>query len=178
MNDAPSLISVRWKQCLAVLNHLLKAKFQLFFFLANWNEKKNYIAYNIPREIILSLKVFTFLSFSNESINRLWKDILGCQEPDILVSRATGYGLDNQRFRVWVPVGSRLFFTLSRPARLSGPRSLLSNAYRGLRGRGVKLTTHLQPVPRSRKCGAINPFPHTPSWRSAKLIKNRDNFTF
>jgi hypothetical protein len=33
--------------------------------------------------------------------------------------------------------------------------------------RGVKLTTHLQLVPRSRKCGSIHPFPHTPSWRSA-----------
>jgi hypothetical protein len=34
-------------------------------------------------------------------------------------------------------------------------------------GRGVKLTTHLQLVPRSRKCGPIQPFPHTPSWHTA-----------
>jgi hypothetical protein len=27
--------------------------------------------------------------------------------------------------------------------------------------------THLQLVPRSRKCGSIHPLPHTPSWRSA-----------
>jgi hypothetical protein len=33
--------------------------------------------------------------------------------------------------------------------------------------RGVKLTTHLQLVPRSRKCGSIHPLPHMPSWRSA-----------
>jgi hypothetical protein len=32
----------------------------------------------------------------------------------------------------------------------------------------VKLTTHLQLVPRSRKCGSIHPLPHTPSWRSAR----------
>jgi hypothetical protein len=38
---------------------------------------------------------------------------------------------------------------------------------RGYSGRGVKLTTHLQLVPRSRKCGSIHPLPHTPSWRSA-----------
>jgi hypothetical protein len=31
----------------------------------------------------------------------------------------------------------------------------------------VKLTTHLQLVPRSRKCGSIDPLPHTPSCRSA-----------
>jgi hypothetical protein len=41
----------------------------------------------------------------------------------------------------------------------------------------VKLT-HLQLVPRSRKCGSIQPLPHTPSWRSAYLVKHRDNFTF
>jgi hypothetical protein len=28
----------------------------------------------------------------------------------------------------------------------------------------VKLTTHLQLVPRSRKCGSIHPLPHTSSW--------------
>jgi hypothetical protein len=38
---------------------------------------------------------------------------------------------------------------------------------RGQSGRGVKLTTHLQLVPKSRKCGPIHPLPHMPSWRSA-----------
>jgi hypothetical protein len=33
-------------------------------------------------------------------------------------------------------------------------------------------------VPKSRKCGSIHPLPHTPSWRSASLVKHRDNFTF
>jgi hypothetical protein len=37
---------------------------------------------------------------------------------------------------------------------------------RGQSGRGVKLITHLQIVPRSRKCGSIHPLPHTPSWSS------------
>jgi hypothetical protein len=35
------------------------------------------------------------------------------------------------------------------------------------RGRGVKLTTHLHLVPRSRKRGSIHPLPHTSSCRSA-----------
>jgi hypothetical protein len=30
----------------------------------------------------------------------------------------------------------------------------------------VKLTTHLQLVPRSRKCGSIHPLPYTSSWRN------------
>jgi hypothetical protein len=41
----------------------------------------------------------------------------------------------------------------------------------------MKLTTHLQLVPRSRKYGSIHPLPHMPSWRSAELVKHRDNFT-
>jgi hypothetical protein len=31
---------------------------------------------------------------------------------------------------------------------------------------GVKLTTHLQLVPRSRKRGTIHPLPHSPPWRT------------
>jgi hypothetical protein len=42
----------------------------------------------------------------------------------------------------------------------------------------VKLTTHLQLVSRSRKCGSIHPLHHTPFWRSVLLVKHRDNFTF
>jgi hypothetical protein len=34
-------------------------------------------------------------------------------------------------------------------------------------GRGLKLTTHLQLVSRSRKCRSIHPLPHMASWRSA-----------
>jgi hypothetical protein len=84
---------------------------------------------------------------------------------------------------VRVPVGSRILSSPLRPNRLWGPPNLLSNGYRrlfprGLSGRGVKLTTHLQLVPRSRKCGPIHPLPHTLSWRSAQLVKHRDNFAF
>jgi hypothetical protein len=45
-------------------------------------------------------------------------------------------------------------------------------------GRGVKLTTHFQLLPRSRKRGSMHPLPHTPSRRSALLVNHRDNFTF
>jgi hypothetical protein len=35
----------------------------------------------------------------------------------------------------------------------------------GQSGRGAKLTTHLQLVPRSRKGGSTHPLPHSPSWQ-------------
>jgi hypothetical protein len=86
---------------------------------------------------------------------------------DSSVGIATGYGLDDRRVEVGVPVGSRIFSSPRRPHRFWGPASLLSNGYRGLFPRGMKLTTHLQLVPRARKPGSIHPLPHTPSWRSA-----------
>jgi hypothetical protein len=51
------------------------------------------------------------------------------------------------------------FSSPPRPGRFWGPRSVLSNGYRGKRGRGVKLTTRLHLVPRLRMCGVIHPLP-------------------
>jgi hypothetical protein len=102
---------------------------------------------------------------------------------DSIVGLMTGYWLDDRCVGVRVPVGLRIFSSPRRPDRLWDPPSLLSNGYRGLfprgqSGQGVKLTTHLQLVPRSRKRGSIHPLPHTPSWRRAWLVKRRDNVTF
>jgi hypothetical protein len=62
------------------------------------------------------------------------------------------------------------------------PPSLLSSGYGGLlpwgySGWGVKLTTHLHLVLRSRMSGAIPPLPNSPSRRGTQL-KQKDNFTF
>jgi len=78
--------------------------------------------------------------------------------------------------------GWEFFSSPPRPDRLCGPTSLLFNVYQGLfpwgqSGRGVKLTTHLHLVPRSRIRRTIPPLPNTPSWRGARL-KHRDNFSF
>jgi hypothetical protein len=48
-----------------------------------------------------------------------------------VVGIATGYGLDDRRVGVRVPVGSRIFSSPCRADRFWGPPSLLSNRYRG-----------------------------------------------
>jgi hypothetical protein len=63
------------------------------------------------------------------------------------------------------------------------PPSYLVSAgdtFPGLRGTGVQLNTHLQLVlvSRSRTRGCLHPIPHTCSWRSAYVVKHKDNFTF
>jgi hypothetical protein len=85
------------------------------------------------------------------------------------VGIATDYGLNDHGIGVRVSVGSRIFVSPCRPNRLWGPSNLLTNGYRrpfsrGQSGRGVKLNTHHQLVPRSRRRGSILSLPHTPSW--------------
>jgi hypothetical protein len=64
---------------------------------------------------------------------RLLLKLMGSLES--VVGIATGYGLDDRVVGVRVPVGSRIFSS-RRPNRLSGPLSILSNAYRRLFPRG------------------------------------------
>jgi hypothetical protein len=48
---------------------------------------------------------------------------------------------------------------------------------RSYSGRGVKLTTPIRPVPRSRKCRCTLPLPHTTPCRTAQLAEHSDRFT-
>jgi hypothetical protein len=77
---------------------------------------------------------------------------------DSVASIAIGYGLDDREVGAGVPVGSRIFPMSSRPA--LGPTQPPIQWEPG-----VKLTTHLQLVPRSRKCGSVHQLPHMTLWR-------------
>jgi hypothetical protein len=72
----------------------------------------------------------------NISLLQMYICILGSR--DSVVSIATGYGLDDGRVRVQVPVGSTIFSSPRRLDRLWGPSSLLSNGYLGALSPGVK----------------------------------------
>jgi hypothetical protein len=48
----------------------------------------------------------------------------------------------------------------------------------GYSSRGVKLTTHLHLVSRSRMCGAIPAVPNIPSWQGIQLNPRDNFFTF
>jgi hypothetical protein len=68
------------------------------------------------------------------------------------------------------PVGSWIVSSSRRPYQLWGPDSFLSIGHWRLspvlKWPGSVTGHHLQPVPRSRKCGSILSLPHTPSWHS------------
>jgi hypothetical protein len=101
---------------------------------------------------------------------------------DSVAGIETGYGLDDRGVGVRVPIGSRIFSSPRRPDRLWGPPNFLSNGYRvlfprGESGRGVKLTTPFQLVPRSRKIGSIHSPHHIRLHDVVLVIRHRDNFT-
>jgi hypothetical protein len=80
------------------------------------------------------------------------------------ISKLTFGPLDDGGVDVRVPLGSRIFTFPYRPDGFWGPPNSLSNGYRGLflQGkscRGVKLTIHLQLVPKPRQRGSMHPLP-------------------
>jgi hypothetical protein len=79
---------------------------------------------------------------------------------------ATGYWQDDRGFGVRVPMGARIFTSAHRPDQLWDPPTLLSSGYwvlfpQGQSDQGVKLTTHFQLVPKTRKRRSMHPFPLT-----------------
>jgi hypothetical protein len=83
---------------------------------------------------------------------------------DSAVCIATGYELDDQWDWVLVPLRARIFFFLLIFQTGAGPHSASSSmgiagSFPGVTGRGMKLTIHLQLVPRPRKRGSVHPLP-------------------
>jgi hypothetical protein len=64
-------------------------------------------------------------SHNKGGINALDSDLIFAAVPSRAVGIATGYGLDDRRVEVRVPVGSRIFSSPRRPDRLWDPPSLL-----------------------------------------------------
>jgi hypothetical protein len=71
----------------------------------------------------------------NKDILRSSDSLVGARTSRAAVKQfgmGTGYGLDDRRVGVRVPVGSRIATSLYRPDGLWGPSSLISNAFKGL----------------------------------------------
>jgi hypothetical protein len=102
--------------------------------------------------------------------------------PYSAVGIATGYRLDDQGIEFKSQCGQEFSLPIVQNDSRAHPASYLV----GIGGlfpqryssRGMKLTTHLPLALRSRKHKSIYPFPHMSSWRSAQLVKHKDNFTF
>jgi hypothetical protein len=124
----------------------------------------------------MQLPFFCFTFYRNNTLSEfhifLRSIIVRKLSRDSTVGVATGYRLDGQGLGVRVPVGARFFFSLCHPDWFWGPPSLLSNGYQGLfplglSGWGMKLTTDLQLVLRSRIHVSIHSLPHTSLWHGA-----------
>jgi hypothetical protein len=87
---------------------------------------------------------------------------------DSVVGITNGYGVKDRRVGVRIQVGSTISSSRG-PDELWSPPRLLSDGYRASfsGGKAAGAITHLQLVLRSRKCGPIQPLPHTSSWCSA-----------
>jgi hypothetical protein len=104
----------------------------------------------------------------------IFNSTLFTRSQDSPVGIANGYRLDDRGFGVRVVVGSRIFSSPHLRDQFWWSPSILLNWYQGLfpqgqSGRGVKLATHLQLVPRSKKkkTWIYTSTPPTPSWHSA-----------
>jgi hypothetical protein len=73
----------------------------------------------------------------------------------------------NSSILLWLQPESLLLLVWLTLRSASNPMGTWDSFPGGKSGRGVKLTIHLQRLPRSRKGGSIHPLLHAPSWRSA-----------
>jgi hypothetical protein len=114
-----------------------------------------------------------FSSFFNRhllsiSLNYVTNNLFDCllfalSSSKTAVALSTGYLLDDREVEVRDPVGSKFAFYIVHKGRRVHPTSYPLGT--GCSFPGVKLTTYLQLMPRSRTC--IHPFSHKFSWSIA-----------
>jgi hypothetical protein len=92
---------------------------------------------------LICIFFFFFFFFSLLRYEIKWNEM---KRRDTTVSIASGYGLDDRRVGVRVPVGLRIFFSPCLPDRLWGPPNLLSNGYRWLFPGGKAIGTWSWPL--------------------------------
>ena len=94
---------------------------------------------------------------------------------DSIVSVVTGLQAGWLRNHGSIPGRDKRFFSSNRTDQLWGPPNLLINEKQGLLpqskvARGMKLTSHLQVVPRVRMCGAVLLLPFAPLWHAQEQV--------
>jgi hypothetical protein len=121
------------------------------------------------QQILLSIMTATFILHEyvihSFCLNHCWEvdSVVNMTtvSQDSAVSIATGYRLDGWGVRIRVPLGARFFSSPSRPGHFFRPiqppiQLVLGGSFLGgVKRPGMKLTTHLQLVPRWRIHGSI-----------------------
>jgi hypothetical protein len=93
---------------------------------------------------------------------------------DSVVGIATGYGLGDRGIGVRVPVGFKNFLHVVQTGCVVHPTSYRMDT--GLERPGRE-ADHSPPASAEvKKMRIYTSVPHTPSWRSASLVKHRDTF--
>jgi hypothetical protein len=94
---------------------------------------------------------------------------MGVKSLDSSVGIATGYGSTTEGSG-FESLWRQKYCTLHAVQTGSGNHQAsypMGTGGKAVGGGGVKLTTHLELVPRLNTLGSIHPFPHTSSWRGA-----------
>jgi hypothetical protein len=102
--------------------------------------------------------------FSHDVNTDIIKSYFHLRSRDSIVGRTTGYGLDNREVGVRVLVGSRIFSSPQHPDWLWAHPASYPMGTKGsfLRVKQQGRESDHSLVLRSRKCGSIHQFPHTP----------------
>jgi hypothetical protein len=142
LSSSATITFLKKKLCsndLALVSHFLYSSLSLFFLLS----------------FSLLPSLFSLFSFHFNTYYSFVNAYLQLEEPGY--RSRYGDSVRAGRSGVRVPVGSRIFFSVSSRPTLGSTQPI--QWVPGALSPGVKLITHLKLVPRSRKCGSIHPLP-------------------